>query len=267
MELTVESNDWVRIERDDRIVRVTFDSGRRGNPMSRAAMNALLETAQGLECDPHISAIILTGPPGLFTYGFDLGEGAPPAELGLAERREILAMGPRMCAAWERLEPLTVLATEGWCVGGGVALAAAFDLRVTDTTGGFYVPEVERGMNMSWGSVPRLVNLVGPSRTKRLVMLAEKVDGPTAAAWGLVDECVPAGQSMQRAMEFAQRAVQMPPVPLRMCKAGINAYANALAASSSALDRDQYLLAQMSEDYQEGIRSFLEKRPPVYRGR
>jgi enoyl-CoA hydratase/carnithine racemase len=265
--MTTDGKGPVRVERDGRIVRVTFDSGRRGNPMSRSAMHALLDTALELERDPDISAIVLTGPPGLFTYGFDLSEGAPPAELGLAQRREILAVGPRMCAAWERLEPLTILATEGWCVGGGVALAAAFDLRVTDTTGGFYVPEVERGMNMSWGSVPRLVNLVGPSRAKRLVMLAERIDGPTAAAWGLVDECVPAGQSLARAMEFAQRAAAMPPIPLRMCKAGINAYANALAASAAALDRDQFLLAQMSEDYQEGVRAFMEKRPPVYRGR
>lgn len=265
--MTIEQSGPIRIERDGRIVRVVFDSGRRGNPMSRAAMNALLETALALERDPHISAIVVTGPPGLFTYGFDLGEGAPPPEVGLAERREILAVGPRMCAAWERLEPLTVLATEGWCVGGGVALAAAFDLRVTDTTGGFYVPEVERGMNMSWGSVPRLVNLVGPSRAKRLVMLAEKIDGPTAAKWGLVDECVPEGGALERAMEFARRAAAMPPIPLRMCKAGINAYANALAASSAALDRDQFLLSQTSEDYREGVQAFLEKRAPVYRGR
>lgn len=265
--MTIETSGPVRVEREGRVVRVTFDTGRRGNPMSRAAMHALLDTAQALEREPDISAIVLNGPPGLFTYGFDLSEGAPSADLSLAERREILAVGPRMCAAWERLEPLTVLATEGWCVGGGVALAAAFDLRVTDSTGGFYVPEVERGMNMSWGSVPRIVNLVGPARAKRLVMLAEKIDGPTAAAWGLVDECVPEGQSVERAMAFARRAAAMPPIPLRMCKAGINAYANALAASSAAMDRDQFLLAQGSEDYREGVRAFLEKRDPIYRGR
>ncbi len=265
--MTVPSQGPVQISREGRIARVVFDSGRKGNPMSRAAMHALLDAAHQLERDPHLSAIVVTGPPGLFTYGADLKEGAPPAELSLAERREVLSIGPRLCAAWERLEPLTVLATEGWCVGGGVAFAAAFDLRVTDSTGSFYVPEVERGMNMSWGSVPRLVNLVGPARTKRLVMLAEKIDGPTAAAWGLVDECVPAGQSLARAMAFAERAAGMPPVPLRMCKAGINAYANALAASSAALDRDQFLLAQSGEDYREGVQAFLEGRSPQYRGR
>ena len=122
-------------------------------------------------------------------------------------------------------------------------------------------------MNMSWGSVPRLVNLVGSSRAKRLVMLAEKIDAPTAAAWGLVDECVPAGRSLERAMAFARRAAEMPPIPLRMCKAGINAYANALSASAAALDRDQYLLAQSREDYREGVQAFREKRAPQYRGR
>ena len=101
-----------------------------------------------------------------FCLGMDFKdeEVAKSATAGLAERRVALKTGPRMCRAWEELDPLTIVAIEGWCVGGGVALAVSCDLRIIGTGGHFYVPEVERGFNMSWGSVPRITNLVGPAR-------------------------------------------------------------------------------------------------------
>jgi len=257
----------VSIERRGAVAIVRLQSTQRANPLSLQAMRALLEAATLLQRDPAVSAVVLTGRPDTFTYGFDLRDAGAVRALPLAERREALSLGPRLCAAWERIEGLTVLAAEGWCIGGGVALAAALDLRVAGDSATFYVPEIERGMNMSWGSVPRLVNLVGPARTKRLVMLAERLDARRAADWGLVDDCVPAGRALDHALQWAERAAAMPPVQLRMCKAGIDAYANALAAATSALDRDQYLLAQLSEDFAEGVDAFLQKRPPQYRGR
>lgn len=257
----------VAIERRERIAIVRLQSGGRANALSLAAMAALHDAAVALARDASISAVVLAGRDEVFTYGFDLRDAGAVRALPLAERREALSLGPRMCAAWERLEALTVLAAEGWCIGGGVALAAALDLRVAGEGATFWVPEIERGMNMSWGSVPRLVNLVGPPRTKRLVMLAERLDARRAADWGLVDEVAPAGGALARALEFAARAAAMPPVQLRMCKAGIDAYAQALAPAAAALDRDQYLLAQMSEDFAEGVDAFLAKRPPRWRGR
>ena len=79
-----------------------------------------------------------------------------------------------MCDEWEKLNCLTICEIRGWCVGGGVALATSCDLRISETAAKFYVPEVERGLNMSWGSVPRLNALLGPAKTKRLLLLAEK---------------------------------------------------------------------------------------------
>lgn len=256
----------VSVATTGRIATIRLDGPTPGNLLSVDAMTALLEAARGLATDPHLSAVVLTGRAEVFTLGFNLADGDRLAGLTLAERREALAIGPRLCAAFEALEPLTVFAAEGWCVGGGVAIAAGFDLRVAGVGARFYVPEIERGMNMSWGSLPRLVNLMGPARTKRLVMLAEQIDAERALAWGLVDELAPAGGALARAIAFAERAATMPPVQLRMCKSGINAYANALAPVAAALDRDQYLLAQASADYAEGVASFREKREPRYRG-
>lgn len=259
----------VTVERRGRIAIVRLDRGDGRNPMSRAVMRELTEVARSFEDDIETSAIVLTGTEEVFTLGYDLKDTETQnlSAMGLAERRRHLAAGPRMCRAWEDLAPFTIAAIEGWCVGGGVALAVSLDFRVCGDTSRFYVAEIERGMNMSWQSLPRIVNLVGPARAKQLAILAEKVSAQAALDYGLVQEVVPAGSAFDRAMELAERVASLPPVPVRMIKADINAYANALGAATSQMDLDQYALCQASEDYKEGVASFLERRPPKFTGR
>lgn len=259
---------YVHIERRDKIAIVSFDRGIAANPLSYQMMRELTEAARSFEDDHQTSAIILSGRADNFSLGFDLKdpEVARMNDAPLAERRMIVATGKRMCQAWEDLQPLTISAMEGWCVGGGVALAVATDLRVISRTGCMYVPEVERGMNMSWGSVPRITNLVGPARAKRIIVLAEQMNAETAAHFGLADELAEAGSTQENAMKLAQRAAAMPPVALRMCKRDINAYANALATVASHGDYDDFALASGSQDGEEGRKSFLEKRPPRFTG-
>ena len=118
----------VRVQRDGRIAVVRLDAGDDRNLMSRQVMADLTAAARDFEDDATTSAIVLTGTSRVFTFGFDLSGAA--AEVPLSERRVLQALGPRMCRAWAELEPFTVCAVEGWCVGGGVALAVALDLRV-----------------------------------------------------------------------------------------------------------------------------------------
>lgn len=256
----------ISVTREGRIAIVRFDAQDKANALSTQVMRGLLEVARSFEREHELSAVVLTGAADKFSLGFNLLDAKRVASLTLAERREAQALGPRLCAAWEEIEAMTFVAVEGWCVGGGVALAAAFDIRVAAAGARFYIPEIERGMNMSWGSVPRIVNLVGPARAKQMVVLAEKVDASDAHAWGFVQYLAERGQALEQAMTLARRAAAMPPVQLRMCKSGINAYANALARATSVMDRDQYLLAQSSGDYAEGVNSFLEKRPAQFKG-
>lgn len=265
----MSSNSWgpgIHVERLGRIARVQFDAGDKANALSIPVLRGLLDVARSFETDHELSAVVLCGAADRFTMGFDLRDAARSAALTLAERRELQALGPRLCAAWEAVEALTLCAIEGWCVGGGVALAVSLDVRVAAEGARFYVPEIERGMNMSWGSLPRIVNLVGPARAKQLVLLAEQADLDDACHWGLVQYRCARGGARERALALAERAAALPPVQLRMAKAGINAYANALAGAASALDRDQFLLAMASNDFAEGVQSFLDKRPAQYRG-
>ncbi len=261
--------DQVTIEKANRIAIVRFDRGDHANSLSFAIMRELTTVARDLADDPALCAVVLTGRADNFSLGMDLKdeEVAKAATAGLAERRVVLKTGPQMYRAWEELDPLTIVAIEGWCVGGGVALAVSCDLRIIGAGGHFYVPEVERGFNMSWGSVPRITNLVGPAKAKRIVVLAEKLNAARAVDWGLADEAVPDDTTMEAALEMARRAASLPPNGVRLCKKAINAHANALNAAASHADMDQFALTQTSEDCTEGLQAFMEKRDPVFTGR
>lgn len=256
----------VSIERDGRVAVVRFDRGTRANPLSLSLMRELTAAARSFENDAAVSAVVLTGRADGFSMGFDLRdeETVRLRDAPLAERRLALQTGRRMCRAWEEVEAITVSAIAGWCVGGGAALAVSTDLRVMGRAAMLYVPEIERGINMSWGSVPRIVNLCGPARAKRLVALAEKLDADSALAWGLADEV--ADDALEAALALARRAAEMPPVALRMIKQDIDAYATALAHAASHGDFDQFALAQGSADHEEAVAAFFEKRPPRFTG-
>jgi enoyl-CoA hydratase len=258
--------EFCTVEKQGRIVKVRFDRGIPANPMSDALMKELTDLARWLDEDLETSVIVLTGRADNFSMGFDLKEGRD-ANAGLMQRRRAIQRGPRLCKAWEELEQMTICAIEGWCVGGGAALATALDLRVMAEGSTMYVSEIERGMNMSWNSVPRFVNLCGPARAKRVVVMAERIEAERALEWGLADEVAPRGGAVAKAMEMAERIASLPPVQVRMCKKDVDMAAKALNHATSFMDADQYLLSQGSEDYEEGVRSFLEKRPPNFKGR
>ena len=260
---------FVTVEKKDRIAVIRFERGDDANALSFDLIRELTEAARSFEDDTETSAIILSSRGPNFTLGFDLNDALTErrGDLSLAEKRVLWQLGPKLCRAFENLEPMTLAAIEGWCVGGGVALVVACDLRVIGRGAHMYVSEIERGMNMAWQSVPRITALVGPARAKRAIVMAERIDAQTSVDWGLADEIAPDGEVFDRAMTMAQRIASLPPVQVRMCKRGINTAAHALSDAVSYMDVDQFMLALTSEDYAEGVESFMEKRPPRYTGR
>ena len=268
------SEPFVKVEKglgpQGRIAVVRFDRGDHLNALSMAAIRQLTNVARNFEDDPDTSVVVLTGTDRAFSAGFDLKEPAGKARgsLPLGQRRLALRNGPRLARAWYEMDQVTICAVEGHCIGGGVALAVALDFRFCGRSAHFRVPEVELGMSMTWGSVPRMLQLMGPARTKQAVILAsDRISAAEAYDWRLVEKVVDDGQALAAAMAFAERIALQPPIPVQMTKQTVNRLAGALDDLASNMEMDQYALATSSEDHREGVEAFIAKRKPVFRGR
>ena len=186
---------------EGRIAVVRFDRGDGINALSPEALRQLTDAARSFEDDGETSVVVLTGGAKAFTAGFDLKdpEGRSRATMDLGTLRRHLKLGPRLTRAWQEMEQITIGAIEGFCIGGGVALAVALDFRVMARDGHMRVPEIGLGMNMSWQSVPRMLHLIGPARTKQAVILADqRISAAEAYEWGLVEEVADPGGVVRR---------------------------------------------------------------------
>lgn len=256
--------DCVEITRDGTVATVTL---RRGpaigggmNPLSAEAMAGLRDAARQLKDDTSVHCVILCGDP-VFSIGADLKDpDMHTHDLPPLEQRQKLLLGPDMCAAWEALEQVTICAMERFCIGGGLALAAACDWRIASNDCDIRLPEVPLGINMSWQANPRLTVLIGPARAKQLVILGDSVPADTALAWGLVDAVTAPGDCLSEAQRWAAKVAALPPIPVRMSKQAINVQANALNHLASFMDREQYALLTGSEENKAAVRAVFDKQ-------
>ena len=160
---------FISIERglgpEGRVAVVRFVRGDKVNALSPEGMRQLRDAARSFEDDLATSVVILTGTAKAFSAGFDLKDGERKAKAadGLAEQRKSVRVGPSMCRAWAEMEQVTICAIEGFAIGGGAALAVSTDFRILGDGAHMRIPEIALGLNMSWGSIPRILQLIGPT--------------------------------------------------------------------------------------------------------
>ena len=251
----------IRSEFSGRIATVTLDRPERRNAFSAELMRELIACAQELAARRDIDVVILTGAGGCFSAGADLKDpsrwagGAP-----LLEQREIAALGLRMARAWEELPQMTIAAIDGYAVGGGLALAVALDWRVIARDAFVSLPEISLGIPLTWGTLPRLVNLVGPAKAERLAILCERVGADHALAMGLVDEICDPSNTMQTARAMAAQVLEKPRHSVVMTKEAVNAYAGLGAHAVSFMAHDQLELAAASPESRAARDAALKRR-------
>src|SRR5581483_5501941 len=176
--------------------RIALNRPEKLNPLSTATLHELVEAARLLDAQPAVKVVIITGNGRAFSAGADLASfGASrgtdtPATAH--STREGADAGRLMAEAIEGMRAVTIARIHGHCVGGGLVLAAACDLRVAAVDTKFSIPEVDLGIPLAWGGIPRLVRDIGPALTKELVMTCRPFDAAEAKEIGFVNRVVPA---------------------------------------------------------------------------
>ena len=172
---------------------ITLNRPEKLNPLSTITLMELVEAARFFDSRHEVKVVIVGGRGRAFCAGADLAaffpdEGSAPSAGVL---RDAADAGRLMAEAIESMRAVTVARLHGHCVGGGVVLAAACDLRVAADDTGFSIPEVDLGIPLAWGGVPRLVREMGPAMTKELVMTCRPFSAAEAHAAGFLNRVVP----------------------------------------------------------------------------
>lgn len=251
----------VTIDKKGPIAVVTFDRKGRLNAFNQETILELTDVARTFQDDLETQAVVLTGTKDSFSAGIDLKERQERfgGEMSDLELRQMYYRGVRLCEAWEAMPQVTIAAMERMAVGAGCAIALACDWRVLGKDAFLYVPEVKIGINLQWGALPRLITLVGPARAKRICILCERMGAEQALDWGLIDEIGTDGAVVDKAVELATRACEVPAPAMRMVKEAVNATATALHKATSFADADQSQLSSnfrtaqsASDDFNKG---------------
>ena len=162
------------------------------NPLSTTTLEELAAAARWFDDQPGVKVVVVGGRGRAFSAGADVTSfGEPDPD---RSPREAADAGRRMADAVEAMEAVTIARIHGHCVGGGVVLAAACDLRVAAEGTRFSIPEVDLGIPLAWGGIPRLVREVGPAATKELVLTCRAFSPDEAQRLGLVNRVVPPDQ-------------------------------------------------------------------------
>ena len=252
----------VRYEVRDGVGWLTFDRPKARNAMTFEMYERLYEVAREVNEDRSVRALVLTGAAGAFVAGTDISQFADftTEEQAIAYEEKM----DRILGALEEVRVPTVAAIGGATTGGGLAIASACDLRIASAGATFGMPIARTlGNCLSLGNLVRVASLIGVARTKELVFTARLLAAEEALQVGLVNEVVPGSTVLARAEEVARQAASFAPLTLWATKEGLRRVRQRLLPEEG---RDLILLCYMSADFREGVRAFMEKRKPVWRG-
>lgn len=232
------------LEVDGGIGRLVLNRPHRLNALSPQAMQDIIAASGWLAALPELRVALVAGEGRAFCAGFDLDE-----MRGAAETRDKATadLGQRMVEAVEAIPAITVALVQGHCVGGGLLLAAACDLRVATAEAHFSIPELEIGIPLAWGGVPRLVRLVGPTVAMELVLDCGTFDAVQALNWRLINRVVPEGALAEYGQEWAERLARHPLTALRITKQRFSEVSQALCTSAGSEVDAEGLLAVLKD--------------------
>jgi len=245
------------------VALVTLDRPEALNALSFDLLDELADTMEALDADPACRAIVITGAGSrAFAAGADIRELASETYASLHDGRRF--------EAWDRLAAVglpMIAAVRGVALGGGCELAMLCDMIVAAEDATFGQPEIRIGVMPGAGGTQRLTRAIGKARAMEMVLTGASIDAQAAASYGLVTRVVPAGATVDAALELAARIAALPPLAVRAAKAAILvAHEDGLRAGLEG-EREAFFRLFDTQDQAEGMAAFIQKRTPTWSGR
>jgi enoyl-CoA hydratase len=252
------------LERRGRVAIITVNRPEKLNALNIRTRMEILAAFEELAREDEIRVVVITGAGDkAFIAGADINEFAGKTAL---EQREIM----RSRRAFDSVEdfPKPVIAMiNGYALGGGCELAMACDVRIASTRAKLGQPEIKLGIIPGGGGTQRLPRLIGEGRAMELILTGDLISAEEAERLGLVNRVVAPEELESTTMEIAGKIAEMSPVALRMAKQAVKNAARLDLRAGLEAELDLFALCFASEDKEEGVRAFIEKRRPEFKGR
>lgn len=252
-------------EKSERVATITLNRPEALNAFSKEVVEEVSQALEDAKNDENIRVVVLTGAgEKAFSAGADI-----KAMIGMnaIKARELSLMGEKLCLALENLEKPVIAALNGYAVGGGLEVAMSCDLRIASENARVGQTEINIGLIPGWGGTQRLTRLIGRTKAKELVFTGRMIDAKTAEQLGILNMVVPADKLKETVRQFALDLTTKAPVAISVAKALINKGADESLDSALALEREGFSVVASTEDLQEGVKAFTEKRKPTFKGK
>ncbi|NSW83120.1 MAG: enoyl-CoA hydratase/isomerase family protein [Syntrophothermus sp.] len=251
-------------EKDTGIGILTLNRPKQLNAINGEMLTELSNAMDNIAADDEVKVLIITGGEKVFAAGGDIAFMSGADSL---TAESFIALCHQAFDKIANLEKPVVAAIAGMALGGGCELSLCCDIRICSEDAKFAQPEINLGIIPGAGGTQRLARLLGPGWCKYLTMLGDPIDADTALRLGLVAKVVPPDQLMNEAKKIAAKLAAKPPVALHVLKKAINYGMNVDLASGLAFEQKVFALLFSTHDQKEGMKAFMEKRKPVYKGR
>ncbi len=256
---------YILYEKTEGIATITLNRPEALNAFSKEVTDEVLLALEDVRNDENMRVVILTGAgEKAFSAGADI---KAMKGMNALKARELSLMGEKLCCSLENLEKPVIAAINGYALGGGLEVAMSCDIRIASENARVGQTEINIGLIPGWGGTQRLTRLIGATKAKELVYTGRIIDAKTAEQLGLVNMVVPADKFKETVKQFASELAQKAPVALKVAKALINKGAEISLDAAIALEREGFGVVASTEDLQEGVSAFTEKRKPTFKGK
>ena len=227
------------------------------NPLSSQTLREIAEAARWFDRHALVKVVVVSGQGRSFSAGADISGFDAPAE---GSPRDNADLGRLMADAVEAMNAVTVARIHGHCIGGGLVLAAACDLRIAASDAYFSIPEVDLGIPLAWGGIPRLVREIGPALTKELVMTCRAFTSDEALAAGFLNRVVPAAGLDQAVEDLVAQLLTKSSLTLRATKHHVDAVTRQMVGlDRSWADADSLVSALRDPESRESAKAYLDR--------